>query len=108
MEGVGTRPLDLHEQNAANAHHIGPFDDNQSDGNVPGLMFPRAGKEQHQEQPMEPLFQTGTFGCNGHSNETSLLAQGSDESCRRNGGDVDAENMLQYPAGFTVDAVHRP
>ena len=79
MEGVGAGPLTLHEQNAADAHHIGPFNDDQADRNVPSFVLTWSWEKQHQEQPVEPLFQTGAFGGDGHGDVSSFLAQGGDE-----------------------------
>ena len=52
---VDVGPLDLHDQDATDAYHIGPFDDNESCRNVPQLVFPRTGEEQHEENPVHPL-----------------------------------------------------
>lgn len=46
---VDVGPSDLHQQYAANADDIGPLDDDQSGGDVPQLVLPRAGEENHQE-----------------------------------------------------------
>lgn len=59
MEGVGTGPLSLHEQDTADAHHIGEFDDDQPGRDVPSFVLPRTREEEHQKQPVEPLLQTG-------------------------------------------------
>ena len=61
---VDVGPPDLHHQYATDAYHVGPLDDNQACGDVPSLVLPWAWEEEHEEEPVHPLLQTGTFGGN--------------------------------------------
>ena len=108
VEGVGSGPLHLHHQNAADAHHVGPFDDDQAGGDEPGLVLPRTWEEQHQEQPVEPLLEAGALGGDGYVGPAAVAVQGCDEPMLGNGGDVNVEDMFQYPAALVEEQVHRP
>ena len=63
---VDVRPIDLHEQDAADSDGIGPLDDDQAGWNVPQFVLPWTREEDHEEEPVHPLFQTGTFRCDDH------------------------------------------
>ena len=105
---VDVRPCNLHEQDATDAHHIGPFDDDQTSRDVPQLVFPWAGEKNHEEEPMHPLFQASTFGGDDDPCQTTLGIDGGYESRATEGGDVNAKYMVKHPAGLAVDQVDRP
>ena len=105
---VDVGPSDLHQQYAANADDIGPLDDDQSGGDVPQLVFPRAGEENHQEKPVHPLLQAGTFGRDDDPCPTVVTVEGRNEPDAADGGDVDAKNMVEHPAGLAVNQIDRP
>ena len=57
---------------------------------------------------MEPLLEAGALGRNNHMDETAIFAKGYDCTAFGDGGEVDAKDVLQHPAGFMENPVHRP
>ena len=106
MEAVGEG--DLQQQHAADAHHIGPFDDDQTGRDVPQFVFPRTGEEYHEENPMEPLLETGALGGDDDARPVAFAVDRGDEALGGDGGDVDAKYAVKEPTGLAVDQVDRP
>ena len=105
---VDVRPCNLHEHDATDTHHVGPFDDDQTCRNVPQFVFPWAGEQEHEEEPVQPLFQTGTFGSDGDNGQTAVFVDGGNNSLWGEGGNVNAENMVEHPTGLAIDQIDRP
>ena len=96
-------PRNLHHQHTANPYDIGPFDDDQACGDIPQFVFPRAREEDHEEEPVHPLLQAGTFGGDDDPCPTAFLIGCGDESLLAYCGDVDVENVVKHPAGLAVN-----
>ena len=105
---MDVRPKDLHQQYTTDAHHIGPFDDDQSGGDVPGLMLPWSGEKQHEEKPMHPLLEAGTFGSHHDSRPAAVAVDGRNEPLLADGGDVDVKHKVEEAAGLAVNHIDRP
>ena len=106
MEAVG--PRDLHQQDTANAHHVGPFDDDQSGWDVPKLVFPRPWEDCHEENPMQPLFQAGTLGSNDDTSPSSFFVDSRDEPLCIDRSNIDTKNVFKHPAALPIKQVNRP
>ena len=51
------RKMQHAQEDAANTHHVSQFNNHQAGGDEPSLVPPWAGKQQHKENPVAPLFQ---------------------------------------------------
>ena len=68
-------------------------------------MLPWAREEHHEENPMHPLLQAGTFGGDDDTRPSSFFVDGSDNSVLADGGNVDVKNAVKHPTGLAVDQV---
>jgi len=50
------------EDEADYADDVDPFDDDEAEGDVPEFVFPGAGEEEHEEEPVHPLFEACAAG----------------------------------------------
>ena len=71
-------------------------------------MFPWAREENHEEQPVHPLLEAGAFGGDDDACVATVGIDGGDEALSADGGEVDAQNVVEHPAGLAVDHVDRP
>ena len=106
MEAVG--PGNLHHQDAADADDVGPFDDDQSGGDVPELVFPRPREQHHKENPVQPLFQAGAFGRDEDACPAAFIVERGNDPFFAHGGDVKVKNMVEHPATLPVKQIDRP
>jgi hypothetical protein len=86
------------ESYAHNSNHVDPFYDDEACRNVPQFMFPRTREKQHQEKPMQPLFEASTFRCYIYERISIVAVHHSDDVvfCYY----VNIEDMLQHPAAL--------
>ena len=103
VETVGER--NLHQQHAADAHHIGPLDDDQTGRNVPKLVLPWAGEKYHEEDPMQPLFEAGTLGGNDDTRPTAFVVHSGNHSFGADRDDVNVQNAVEHPARLAEDQI---
>ena len=95
---IDVGPKDLHDQYAANPDYIGPLDDDQSCWDVPKFVFPWTREENHKEKPVHPLLEAGTFGGDDDECPTTIPIHGRDYPFAAYGSDVNAKNVVEYPA----------
>ena len=105
---VDVGPKDLHDQYAANPDDVGPFNDDQSRRDVPQFVFPRAREEKHKEKPVHPLFQAGTFWCDDDTSPTPFSVEGRDDPFAADSGDVNTENVVEYPTRLAIHHLDGP
>ena len=71
-------------------------------------MFPWSGEEQHEEEPVHPLLETGAFGGDGDTCPSSCAVGRGNGPHRTDGGDVDMKHTVEHPTGLAVYHVDRP
>ena len=103
METVG--PGYLHHQYTADTNDIRPLDDDQPNGDIPQFMFPWTRKEHHEENPVHPLLQAGTFRCDDDSSPTTFAVCSSQQSRRGNRCQIDVENMVEHPTCLAIQHI---
>lgn len=57
---------------------------------------------------MHPLFEAGTLRGDDDFGPSAFTIEGGDETLRIDGGDVDVQKLVEYPAGLAIDHVDRP
>ena len=106
METIG--PRYQHQQHTTDADDVGPFDDDETSRDVPCFVLPGAWKDEHQEDPVQPLLETGAFGSNADPRPTAFVVRSGDDATHAVGGQIEIEDMFQNPAGLTINHFHRP
>jgi len=91
------------EGEADDADDVDPFDDDEAEGNVPEFVFPWAGEEEHEEEPVHPLFEAGAAGANHHIDPLSVVGLEVDGLIGLGDVIVDVEDVIEYPLALVEE-----
>ena len=84
--------------NTDDPHDIDELDDDETEWDVPSLMFPWSRENQHEEKPVKPLFQTCAFW--RYVDERVSVVAVHHSYGMIMSYEINSEYMLQYPAAL--------
>jgi hypothetical protein len=91
------------EGEADDADDVDPFDDDETEGDVPELVFPGAGEEEHEEEPVHPLFKASAAGADHHIDPLAIVCLKVNGLVGLGDIKIDMKNVLKHPLALVEE-----